>query len=83
MTVSMSDRDYVTLSDAAAWVKLHSGTDAPEYLALDRLNQLIDAIASRRPSIYDPLSPREPRGRCSDLVARLFDLRDRQASATQ
>jgi hypothetical protein len=80
MTVSMSDGDYATLSEAAAWVQLHSGLDAPDYSGLNQLSRVVGAIARRRPISDGPVSPREPRARCSDLVAALFDLRDRQAS---
>jgi hypothetical protein len=76
----MSDRDYATMSDAAAWVHLHSGVDAPEYPGLSQLSRVTDAISRRRPIPHDTDGPREPRARCSDLVSDLFDLRDRQAS---
>jgi hypothetical protein len=79
VTVAMSERDFATLLDAASWVQLHSGVDAPAYSGLNQLSWVVDAIGRRRP-VPEPVRPREPRARCSDLVSALFDLRDRQES---
>jgi len=64
MTVAMSDRDYAVLAEAAGWVRLHSGADAPEYAELGDLRRVVDGIARRRQRAHDTLrivESREPR----------------------
>jgi len=79
MTVTMSDRDYAALKQAAVWVQLHAGVDAPEYSALDQLTAVLDAIGHRRPTDYEGESPQERQQRRSDRVSALFELHDQRA----
>jgi hypothetical protein len=82
MTVAMSDRDYAVLVEAAGWVRLHSGDDAPEYADLGNLRRVVDGIAQRRPRSLDPLrvvEPREPRAGFLSLL----DLREPQAAPAE
>ena len=75
MTIAMSDRDYAVLVEAAGWVGLHSGADAPEYAELGNLRRVVDGIAKRRPQGFDTLRIVESRQPRDQIVETALDLR--------
>jgi len=78
MTIAMSDRDYAVLVEAAGWVRLHSGSDAPEYAEVENLRRVVDGIAKRRQRPFEPLRVVESRERRLEVVESRLDRRDRQ-----